>query len=236
MTHQFRAHFQGTILLLEQERQKRFPHGNRPTSWEEQSIADRIRRSLSWLERAALTPRRDKPPRFVDLWIALNALFGVKPFPVPDERRHFRNFVRRLSRIDTSCNFLVPSMSQGRIQDLALVLVGEPHLWKEFWQKKVEELNKNRKAGLSEVRASLREKDAVNFYMCVFERLYVLRNQIFHGSSSAITKKSKDALKPAIEFLEEAIPTFIRVMLRCGSGRDWPAIPYPGRDTPQYPG
>ena len=229
-------HFHNRVLQLEEERQKRFPQLSRPGSCENQSIADRLRRSLSWLERAALAPRRDKPPRFIDLWIALNALYGAIPFPPPNERHLFQNFIRKLSRIDYNQEFLVPSMCQGNIQDLAFALVDDPHLWKEFWQRKVEELSKNQKAGRNVMRASLREKDAVGFYMCVFERLYLLRNQIFHGSSSATTIKSKDALKPAIEFLEKMVPTFICVMLRCGSARDWPSLPFPGIDTPQYPG
>lgn len=227
--------FQRAVLQLEEDFQKKFPYKNRPATWDQQSLADRIRRSLSWLERAALTPRRDKPPRFVDLWIALNALYGVKPDRFPDERGNFRNFIRKLNRIDSRREFLVPSMSQGHIQNLSFELVDNQYLWREFWQKKSRELRENRIADLKIARASLREKDVVKFYACVFERLYILRNQIFHGSSSATTKKSEDALKPAIIFLEETIPTFIRVMMNCGSGKDWPSLPFPGRDTPQFP-
>ena len=231
---QLRTLFQETVLQLEEDFEKKFPSSNRSVTWDQQSLADRIRRSLSWLERAAAAPRRDKPPRFVDLWIALNALYGVKPDPSSDERRSFRNFIRKLNRIDSRCKFLVPSMSQGHVQNLSFKLVDNPYLWREFWQKNVRKLRENRITDLKIARASFREQDAVMLYTCVFERLYILRNQIFHGSSSATTKKSEDALKPAILFLEETIPIFIRVMMNCGSGKDWPSLPFPGRNTIQH--
>lgn len=38
-----------------------------------QPLTDRIRRALSWMEKACLS-KQDSPIRFVELWIALNAL------------------------------------------------------------------------------------------------------------------------------------------------------------------
>lgn len=48
----------------------------KPT-YHEQSRTDRVRRSLSWLERAIRASPEDTPTRFLELWIALNSLTAV---------------------------------------------------------------------------------------------------------------------------------------------------------------
>jgi 3-deoxy-D-arabino-heptulosonate 7-phosphate (DAHP) synthase class II len=78
------------VAELEKEFQARFP--NEPTL-DYQSLTDRIRRSLSWM-RKAIGSEEVAPVRFVDLWIALNALYGQRRYDAArdDSRTEFNDF------------------------------------------------------------------------------------------------------------------------------------------------
>ena len=122
---------------------KAFPH---KITREQQSLADRIRRSLSWIHRATRVSQEDKSSRFVDLWIALNALYGYRPYDEgfkPDEKRDFQHFLRRLRSIDTEGDL---SRLMKRIEKRTYGLIENKYLWKEFWRGRFEVQKKRRKA------------------------------------------------------------------------------------------
>lgn len=227
--------FQESVRQLEEEFCIRF--SAKPTV-STQSIIDRVRRSLSWLRRAAELSDEDRPPRFVDLWIALNALYGQKRYAKkfePREREDFIEFVQRLAELRSGKNQLSHLIGKKHFQVRARELIQNRYLWNEWWGEELDEYRERSRKGLLRFEKSLGNSDAVTCLSCLFERLLVLRNQIVHGSSSASTRKSRDALYPAILLLEEILPEFIRLMVHEGYGTDWPPIPYPGKETPQYP-
>lgn len=230
-----REKFQHQLVDLKNEFEKLL---HCPKTWEEQSLIDRIRRSISWLERAACLPQADTPPRFVDLWIGFNALYGCRTyergFP-SKERRDFENFIRKLKRLDEGNQSLVHFMKRKQIKVWAIGLIENPYLWKEFWKKEFDGLKKFSMTDRKEAEKAIRAEDPVPFFVCLFKRMLVLRNQIFHGSSSATTKRNRDALLPSIRLLEEFIPLFIRIMVNNGTGKHWGALPYPGHLSPQHP-
>ncbi len=221
------------VAELEMEFANVFP--SQP-SREEQSIADRVRRSLSWMRRAVQVSSADAPPRYVDLWIALNALYGVPPYVPnfqPDEKRDFKHFMRLLRALPNSSDPLRRTMKS--IERRTYNLIGNEYLWKEFWREDFQAQKKKARKSKNECEAALRDEDFVTFFACLFERLSVLRNQIFHGSSSENTTKSEDALIPSLLVLEEILPVFLTLMLRYAKGKDWPLVPYPGWETLQHP-
>lgn len=227
--------FRATVRHLEQEFLERF-HG-KPKD-ETQSLMDRIRRSLSWLSRAAEVSPEDRPPRFVDLWISLNALYGRPPYIEylgPSEKEHFEDFLRRLAHLRSGPKKLVELMSRRHIANRAQELVQNKYLWNEWWNREIADYNRLSGERLVFLQYAATNGNAVTFFRCLFERLQVLRNQIIHGSSSSTTRKSRNALYPAILILEEIIPEFIKLMIQEGANADWPPIPYPGKDTPQHP-
>jgi len=227
--------FQDTLRQLAEEFHDRFP--GKPTA-ETQPIIDRVRRSLSWLRRTAELSDEDRPPRFVDLWIALNALYGqpryAKEF-ISRDSQDFREFVQRLAELHSGRTQLGQLISKKHFRARALELVQNKYLWNEWWGKKLDKYREKSGKGLVQFQEASRNCNAPTFLFCLFERLQVLRNQIIHGSSSASTRKSRDALYPAILLLEEILPEFIRLMIRKGQDTDWPPVPYPGKETPQYP-
>lgn len=218
---------------LEAEARTRLPsHPN----YDEQSLTDRVRRSLSWLKRAMAASPEDTPPRFLELWISLNALYGRRPYVRGvriDESGDFRHYITRLKELDSSDQQLVLLMK--RLERRCRRLIENQYLWKEFWRVEASELKREMANAREELSDSLSKENSVRFFTCVFERLQILRNQIAHGSSSVDTTKSQDALIPSIFILEDMVPVFLMLMIRHGIWKDWPEIPYPGRETPQHP-
>src|SRR5262249_15444639 len=102
-----------TVVFLENEFHRRFPSG--PRNREDQSLTDRVRRSLSWLKRVVRVSQDDLPPRFVELWIALNALYGYPTYLKPSREReedYFRLFMGSLVQFDSQERELPATMSQ----------------------------------------------------------------------------------------------------------------------------
>ena len=227
--------FLETIQDLEEKFRIQFS-GNLTAST--QSLIDRVRRSLSWLRRATEVSDEDLPPRFVDLWIALNALYGQARYAKDFESRDkedFGEFVQRLAELRSGQSQLGQLINRKHVQIQARELIQNKHLWNEWWGKKLDKYRERSGKRLVQFEKSLKNDDAAAFLSHLFERLQVLRNQIVHGSSSASTRKSRDALYPAILLLEEIVPEFIQLMIREGQGIDWPPVPYPGKGSPQYP-
>jgi hypothetical protein len=221
------------LQQLETEAHERLPaHPN----YVEQSLTDRVRRSLSWLKRAVQASPEDTPSRFLELWISLNALYGRPTYLKgvrTDESVDFRHYITRLEELDSLDQGLVPLMK--RLDRRSLRLVENPYLWKEFWRNETAELKMKIVYARKELSDSLNKEDPVKFFVCLFDRLQILRNQIAHGSSSVNTTKSRDALAPSLLLLEDMLPVFLKLMIRHGLGKEWPEIPYPGRETPQHP-
>jgi hypothetical protein len=225
--------FRDTVQLLEEEFRERFP-GN-PNA-KTQSITDRVRRSLSWLRRAAELSDEDRPPRFVDLWIALNALYGQPRYTTkPNEREDFAEYVQKLAELPSGTSRLSQVVSRKHFQVRTRDLIQNRYLWNEWWGKELDKYRERSGEGLVQFEKALRNGNTTTLLVCLFERLQILRNQIVHGGSSASTRKSRDAIYPAILLLEEILPEFIRLVIREGQGTDWPPIPFPGKGTPQFP-
>src|SRR5690242_16620209 len=90
-----------------------------------QSYSDRIRRCLSWLRRASEISTEDRPPKFVDLWISSNALYGQQHYKEESfkgELADFRSYLDRMTAIRDAKKTLLQWVQrkhvQGRIRDL----------------------------------------------------------------------------------------------------------------------
>ena len=230
-----RKQFHDRVLELEHNFLQYFP--GKPTA-KEQSLFDRLRRSLSWLKRAAEVSEEDKSPRFVDLWIVFKSLYGTRHYGEnysTGEYQDFVLFLSLLSRLRSGSEQLVSLMQKKHVQGRVRDLLQNKYLWNEFWSGKEKDFEWETGRGLKKLEHVLRDQNLEGFYGSVFQRLKVLRNQIFHGSASADTRRNKDALRLAILLLEELLPTFIGLMIKHGQSQSWPLIPYPARGTPLHP-
>ncbi|HKQ50450.1 MAG TPA: hypothetical protein VJZ71_20425 [Phycisphaerae bacterium] len=61
----------------------------------------------------------------------------------------------------------------------------------------------------------------------LFDRLYVMRNQVFHGASTKGSKLNRRALQASATVLMDLLPVFLEIMIDVGIDSDWGAVCFP---------
>lgn len=175
----------------------------------------RLHRALSWLGRAE---REDKDPdaAFIFLWIAFNAAYAREFGQDENERQRLGQFVAQLVAVDTDQRLRALAFSQfsGPIRTLIEnKFVFEPfwtalreHDASDTWERK---FHASHKAAL----ASIVNGDTATVLSIVFDRLYVLRNQLVHGGATWNGKVNRAQVKDGVRILGAIIPAILGLML-----------------------
>lgn len=184
---------------------------------------DRMRRAYAWVERSKKKGTKDIE-RFMFLWVAFNAAYGdegaLRDF-VDDsdgkksESHRFMVFLRSIVAEDESDSLqrIVWKEFSGPIR----VLLDNHYVFQPFW-KSVWELNPNddwkRRFRNEKRRAhrALSRQDTFTVLSIVFHRLYVLRNQIFHGGTTWPSGFGRDQIRDGSRIMESLIPAIINIM------------------------
>jgi len=185
----------------------------------------RVWRALSWLERAQGLDPADIEGRFISAWIGFNALYGRL-----DPERHaygdreaWSTYLANVRRIDVDGK--VGALLRKR-QLRARRLIEDKYLSARFW------LMGN--AAKPEIRQEL--KNAIAWFQqennlkvqhLLFDRLYVMRNQLLHGASTKGSKLNRRPLREAGDLLIELLAEFLSLMIARGSGEDWGELCFP---------
>ena len=65
------------------------------------------------------------------------------------------------------------------------------------------------------------------FLQLLFERLYVMRLQVFHGASTKGSRVNRRALQGSGNILLESLPEMLAIMLERGIDEDWGPVCFP---------
>lgn len=194
----------------------------------------RVHRSLSWLRRAQ-TEASDLDVRFILLWIGFNAAYAgdveaSATSPAPEgERGLFQAFFSTLVRFDS--RHRVYDMVWDRFSQEIRLLLGNRYVYHPFWQHQngahgyqdwAEKLERSRTA----INHALREHDTVRILSILFDRLYVLRNQLVHGGATWNSEVNRDQVRDGASLLGCLLPIFIDLMMD-NPGHEWPMPNYP---------
>lgn len=186
-----------------------------------QALSLRIHRALSWLQRAEQEPD-DDDARFIFLWIAFNAAYAHE---LPDNM-HFsetRLFYRFLSRlIENDQEQRLYKIIWNEFPNSIRLLLDNPYVFQPFWEHQkgvIEETEWKEKFKRSKASAyrALGKMDTRKVLLVIFERLYVLRNQLFHGSATWNSRVNREQLKQATDLLGQLVPAIIAILLNSGS-------------------
>jgi len=184
--------------------------GDPPESWRV-----RLHRALSWLARAE-QETDDLDARFVFQWIALNAAYARELGREEGERMRFQHFVDELVALD----------AQGSLHDALFrqftgpirVLIENRHVFEPFWTA----LRTHDSSGQWEVSfagarrlatAAILDRDTRTVLSIVFDRLYVLRNQIVHGGATWNSRVNREQLRDAVAILGALLPALLDIMI-----------------------
>lgn len=188
-----------------------------------QSFSIRVWRGLSWLERAEAAS--DPDSRFISLWIAFNAIYGHLAEAGRDAQDHasWQSFLARMVKHDASD-------ALGRIlgdqQAAILRLIDNRFLFRPFWQKQPGATEKLRRA-VQRTLIDFRQGNTLAVLQELFERLYVMRQQVFHGAATSGGKLNRFSLETCTQLLARIVPPMIDTMIVAGPGVDWGEVCFP---------
>lgn len=191
----------------------------------------RVHRAISWIGRAeAATP--DEDATFIFLWIAFNAAYAdEKDFQLmaQAERQAFAEYFGKVIELDTERRIYkaIWQWFSGPIRNL----MDNPYVFSPFWHHHnglpgFDDWEGSFKAAGRTFSSALQGGDSVRILSFVFDRLYVLRNQIVHGGSTWNSGVNRAQVRDGAAILGFLVPVFVDVMMDNPS-KDWGRPFYP---------
>ena len=219
---------------------------------QQQHNEDRMRRADSWLERADRAASEGEKAgdgvdgsgfaceRFLFLWISFNAAYGYETIYEeaydirPQERKKFEKFLGEIVKRDT----------RGKIENVlwdqypgpVRILLNNEYVFHPFWESvrgSPSARDWKRKFASEKRRANraLGKGEVDRVLGIVFRRLYVLRNQIFHGGTTFATGWGGDQIRDGSRIMAALVPVIldiIRADIAANPDTDvWGQVSYP---------
>lgn len=196
-----------------------------------ETMSLRVHRSISWIGRAEAA-RDDNDARFIFLWIAFNAAYADEAefqAIAPDQRSSFQGYFGKLVELDTGRR--IYKAIWERFSGPVRVLMENRYVFNPFWQ------HQNGIAGHEDWEARFQAAgrafsqvftngDTARVLSFVFDRLYVLRNQLVHGGSTWNSSINRAQVRDGAAILEFLMPVFVDIMMDNPS-EDWGRPFYP---------
>jgi hypothetical protein len=191
----------------------------------------RVHRALSWLERAE-QEQADDDAAFIFLWIAFNAAYAREIDLSTDrggERALFGDFFEQLMRTDKAKRLY--DVVWKRFPKEINELLRNKYVFHPFWQCQnavpgYEAWDRSFMLAQKRAGEALFAKDSATILSIVFDRLYVLRNQLIHGGATWNSGTNRKQVRDGRAMLLALVPLFIDLMM------DNPPVDW---GNPQYP-
>ena len=194
-----------------------------------ENLALRVHRAISWLGRAQ-AETEDADVRFILLWVGFNSAYaGDIKDDVFSERGVFKSYFEALVALDTGhriYNFVWQRFSQE-----IRLLLGNRYVFAPFWNHHngvpgYGDWEERLRASQTVIGTAMTNRDTVKILTILFDRLYVLRNQMVHGGSTWNSTINRDQVRDGAAVIGWLLPVFIDVMMDHPS-RDWGKPFYP---------
>lgn len=192
-----------------------------------QDFSIRVWRAVSWLERVENLPSDDTEGQFIACWIGFNSLYAQldeKNHPWGD-REAQRAFLERIYNLDTKGRFRkIVSKKQKSI----LSIIDNKYLQEAFWVDRAD-AGKELQTQAKDAIMLLHKHHQVKLWRMIVERIYMMRNQVFHGASTKGSSLNRRTLQNCTNILLDFLPACIDVMLDYGINEDWGKVCFPPR-------
>lgn len=201
-----------------------------------QAVNLRIHRAISWLSRAE-QETTDPDAAVIFYWIAFNAAYGRDQeigevgdeLSPTSERGLFRDFFDLVLELDT--NRQIYDEIWDRFSGPIRTLLNNQYVFQPFWdnQRGKSETGNWESRFENAKRLSmeaLAKQDTVTVLAIVFDRLYVLRNQLIHGGSTWQSSVNRRQVEDGARILAFLVPLFVSVMMD-NPDKGWGEPAYP---------
>ena len=194
-----------------------------------EDVSLRIHRAISWLGRAE-AETEDDDVRFILLWIGFNAAYASDiAEEMRGERVAFRSFFEVLVALDKTDQ--IHGSVWKRFSQEIRILLDNPYVFAPFWDcqngiEGYEDWEARLTASKKVAANAIMQKDTVKILTILFDRLYVLRNQLVHGGATWNGNVNRNQVRDGAAILATLLPIFINLMLE-GGNRQWGKPFYP---------
>ncbi|MGA9528437.1 MAG: hypothetical protein WBS24_09995 [Terriglobales bacterium] len=190
----------------------------------------RVHRALSWLRRAEMAGE-DRDAAFIFYWIAFNAAYADNREDVTPagERQAFEDYFSKIVELDKSQ--LIYEAIWTRFSSSIRLFLDNRYVFQPFWS------HQNGEAGYDDweerfqkskrrVRVSLAGRNTKAILTTLFDRMYVLRNQLVHGGATWNSSINRTQVTDGAQIMSFLMPLFIDLMMD-NSKIPWGAPYYP---------
>lgn len=190
----------------------------------EDSFSIRIHRSLSWLNRSE-KETKDLDAKFIFLWISLNSAYSIHMDGLKnqgDEELRSDFFQTLLKNGQNEIHDIIYERFSHEVRSI----LSNEFILTSFWEGK-DDWETKLKNEKREVQDALRDRNETIYILTIlFKRLYVLRNQIFHGGSTWQGKLNRQQVKDGANLLGYFLPAILSIMME-NSNDNWGVLAYP---------
>lgn len=191
----------------------------------------RAHRAISWIGRAE-TCGDDHDARFIFLWIAFNAAYADEnefQSIAPGERAAFSDYFGRIVGLNGEQR--VYSALWQRFHGPVRMLMENRYVFNPFWQhhngiEGYDDWENRFTASARAFAQAFQSGDCAKVLSFVFDRLYVLRNQLVHGGSTWNSGVNRSQVHDGAEILGFLMPVFADIMMD-NPTEDWGKPFYP---------
>ena len=177
----------------------------------------RMRRAISWLTRAE-QEQDDSDALFIFYWIAFNGAYAEdrpESYEI-GERRAMRNYFRKI--VDIDVGHVVYDSVWEKFSGPIRLLLDNQYVFSAFWDSTNREAeNAAWKQEFSDKKVSIRralgDRNTGLILNELFDRLYVLRNQLLHGAATWQGSVNRSQVRDGAAIMTFLVPHFINLML-----------------------
>lgn len=182
-----------------------------------ETINLRVHRSLSWLQRAELEGD-DIDAKFIFLWIAFNACYASEDNKINGygERSAFNDFFSRI--VDCDASGVVYETTWTKYPKAIGELLTNKYVFQPFWAfhngvPGADDWEVRFKKSIKRIQYALNDEDTPVILSILFDRLYVLRNQMLHGGATWNSSVNRQQVSDGAKILEALLPEFLNQMM-----------------------
>ncbi|MCE9830530.1 HEPN domain-containing protein [Vibrio diabolicus] len=180
------------------------------------SLAIRVHRALSWLNKAEQSDDLDS--QFIFYWIAFNAAYAQhidRPI-LMSERGKFQQFLSKLVSLDDG-NQLAEFVWQEYANTIRVVLNNE-FIFESYSDAQNDAITQDewkqlRAKSIHASHQALSSEQTDVVLSIVFSRLYTLRNQLLHSGATWNGKVNRQQVADCTAIMAKVIPLVIEVMM-----------------------
>ena len=173
----------------------------------------RMRRATSWLERAE-QEKGDVDAEFIFYWIAFNAAYGGDG---RTEKQAVKNYFSKI--LTRGAGKKVLDIIEQQCPDAIASFKDNEYVFPNFWTEDTHQGTKPCKwehlliSSNHKIEQGIRNENVQDVLEELFDRLYVLRNQLLHGGATWQGSVNRRQVKNGAAIMRLLVPYFINIML-----------------------